>query len=804
MADIPQSAQELQAQAAGRILLVGNPNVGKSVLFNLLTGRYATVSNYPGTTVEMARGRLRGRGQRPEVIDTPGINSLVPVSVDELVTRELVLSGADVVVQVIDARNLARGLRITAELAELGLPLVVALNMVDEAAIDGVSVNHDKLAEALGVEVVPTVAIERRGITELFQALRHARRAKLVVHYPPQIERAAQEIAGLLPDLPVSKRGVALTLLASDDEQLAAWLAAHGGAEAVRAAQEARRRLLSTYVDGPGWVIGQARWRAAEELAEQVTTRRTVSVSRLGAAASAATMHPLWGPIVLAAVLGVLYLVVGRLGAGVVADWMSNTVLGTPPEVVMALGDRERPAHIEVEPAAALEVAGDTAAVRPRTAGAALRIRLLPGPGCPLGLAAGEPYAAKLGARVPGGPAPRVGIVLRLQDGRREQVAMTPQALGAGSFSYQASFGPSAEVADYAVVMQLAEGQPVTVSDAAVARQGQGFIVPRLYAAVQKTVPWEFVRYLLVGQYGVLSMGLRLAFGIVLPIVVFFFLFLALLEDSGYIARVSVLANRVFEKIGLTGRAVVPFVLGLGCVTMATLAARVLESPKARLITTFLLAFATPCSAQLGIILGLGGAIGPGAVLAVVGVVVFQLFLAGYLASWLLPGEDTDFLCEIPPLRLPAAENVLRKTWQRAEWFLREAVPYFLLGAAALAVLAWVGGLQLMERAAEPVVVRLLSLPPETSYSFIIGFLRRDYGAASLYDLHRQGKLDSLQIVVALIVLTLSVPCIANLLVITKEQGARRAAVLLVVIAALAVLTGALANVAFRALGITF
>jgi ferrous iron transport protein B len=337
----------------------------------------------------------------------------------------------------------------------------------------------------------------------------------------------------------------------------------------------------------------------------------------------------------------------------------------------------------------------------------------------------------------------------------------------------------------------------------AVTRRGEGLLAPRLDRLATR-LPWAFGRYLLVGQFGVLTLGLRLALGVVLPIIVFFFLFLATLEDSGYLARLSVLANRTMGAMGLNGRAVVPMVLGLGCDTMATLAVRVLETSKARLITTFLLAFGVPCSAQLGVILALGGAIGPGAVGAVLGVVLVQLFVAGWVANRVLPGEAADFLCEIPPLRTPTAANVARKTWQRAEWFLREAVPYFLVGTACLAVLAWVGGLKALERAAEPVVVKLLSLPPETTFAFIIGFLRRDYGAASLYDLERQGRMSHLQVVVALIAMTLSVPCLANLLVMAKEQGARKAAAVFVVIGLLAVATGAVANFVFRGLGIHF
>lgn len=151
--------------AGERVLLVGNPNVGKSVLFGLLTGRYVVVSNYPGTTVEIARGTGNVSGRRVEVIDTPGVGALSPNSEDEKVARDVVLEpGEKTVVQVADAKNLRRALFLTAQFAELEIPTVLALNMWDEARDRGIEMDLARVRDEVGVPVVPTVATERRGL----------------------------------------------------------------------------------------------------------------------------------------------------------------------------------------------------------------------------------------------------------------------------------------------------------------------------------------------------------------------------------------------------------------------------------------------------------------------------------------------------------------------------------------------------------------------------------------------------------------------------------------------------------------
>src|SRR5829696_7182278 len=163
-----------------RIALVGNPNVGKSVIFGRLTGRYVTVSNYPGTTVAITRGRAQVGAEVCDIIDTPGVNALEgPLSADEKVTRDLLQStGAELVVQVADARNLRRALMLTSQLADFELPMILVLNMIDEARARGVDVDSEGLAEQLGIPVIEAVAPEGRGLDELRDALATPSRAR--------------------------------------------------------------------------------------------------------------------------------------------------------------------------------------------------------------------------------------------------------------------------------------------------------------------------------------------------------------------------------------------------------------------------------------------------------------------------------------------------------------------------------------------------------------------------------------------------------------------------------------------------
>jgi len=297
-------------------------------------------------------------------------------------------------------------------------------------------------------------------------------------------------------------------------------------------------------------------------------------------------------------------------------------------------------------------------------------------------------------------------------------------------------------------------------------------------------------------------MGLTYAIAIVLPVVATFFLIFGFLEDSGYIPRLAIFCDRVFRVMGLNGKAVLPMVLGLGCDTMATLTTRILPTRKERLLAMLLLALGVPCSAQLGVIL---------AMLAVVpfaaGMVWFTALAAvmitvGWLAARVLPGERGAFVVELPPMRLPALENVLSKTAARVEWYLKEALPLFLVGTFVLFLLDRLKLLGVIIRAGEPLVTGVLGLPKEASAAFLIGFLRRDFAATRLFDMSRSGGLDTVQIVVAMVTITLFIPCIANVFMIAKERGWKTAAAMAAFIFPLAFATGGLVRVFMQATGI--
>ncbi len=572
-----------------RIALVGNANVGKSVLFARLTGQYAVVSNYPGTTVAMTRGRALVGGEVCEIVDTPGITALEGVlTEDELVARRLLDRGeADVVVQVADARNLRRGLMLTSQLAATGRPMVLALNMADEARVHGTVIDAAGLSARLGIPVIETVATEGRGVTELRDA--------------------------------ISRAGVP------------AFDAAHRGDHA----------------------------RLAHDLAVNYRRHRPRSAVRTQERLGRLVREPLTGLPILALVLYGMYLAVGVFGA--------QTLVGL------------------------------------------------------------------------------------IEAGLFEQV-----------------------------------------------------INPGATAIVNRAVPWAIARDFLIGEYGLITMGLTYAIAIVLPVVATFFFVFGFLEDSGYIPRLAIFSDRIFRIMGLNGKAVLPMVLGLGCDTMATMTTRILGTPKERLIAVLLLALGIPCSAQLATILGILGGVSFAALVTLFGVVLAQMFFVGFLAARAIPGERSEFIMELPPLRLPQLGNIVRKTLLRVRWYLGEAVPLFLIGTALLFALSRLGLLTKLTDAAEPVVAGVLGLPRDAAAVFVMGFLRRDYGAAGLFQMSKAGQLDGVQAVVALTVMTLFVPCVANFLMMVKEQGLKPALRILGVVTVIALGTGAVLNAVLRGLGVTF
>ncbi len=295
---------------------------------------------------------------------------------------------------------------------------------------------------------------------------------------------------------------------------------------------------------------------------------------------------------------------------------------------------------------------------------------------------------------------------------------------------------------------------------------------PFIRGVISSTIGLEnFFGQLLAGDYGILTMAVTYIFGLLLPLVAGFYLLLSILEDSGYLPRIAVLMDRLLQKIGLNGRAIIPMLLGFGCVTMATITTRLLGTKRERIIAIFLLGLAIPCSAQLGVIAGLIAQLDVFYILVYVMTIFAVYVLAGTFLNKVLPGESSDLLIDLPPIRLPDIKNVFNKTYQQTLAFVKEAGPIFVLGAALITVMQKTGMLALISRAAEPVTVNWLGLPAETATAFVMGIIRRDFGAAGLTAI----ALTPAQITVSLITLTLFVPCIAAMMIMIKERNFKEA-----------------------------
>lgn len=608
------------------VMLVGAPNVGKSMIFNYLTGMYVAVSNYPGTTVEISQGNMQGTGTAYRVVDTPGMYSMIPMTEEERVTRELLCDNSPkLVIHVIDAKHIRRMLMLTLELLDGEFPLIVCLNVMDEAERIGIRIDSAALSQSLGVPVVKTSAVNRGGLEQLRQEILHYRfREDYPAPFDEQIEEAIDGISNVLQNdkrYGMSKRLCSILLLQGDKEIWHTLRQDPRYEELVQHVNQATG-LFSNRLD---FILSGQRQETVNQLlsAGVVTTR--LSSKQAGEIVGRLTREPITGIPILFLVLYVgLYLFVGRFGAGFLVDYLDHTIFG-------------------------------------------------------------------------------------------------------------------------------------------------GYLLPFIGSWVEANIPGEPLRQLLIGEFGVLSLGLRYAVAIILPVVGAFFFSFALLEDSGYLPRLAMLLNELCRWFGLNGRAVIPLSLGLGCGTMAVMVTRTLETNRERVLATFLLSLAVPCSAQLGVIIALLSS--HAVALLLWGCILFACFIiAGLLANGLLPGQCSLFYMELPPIRLPRLDNVLLKAYSRMVWYMREIIPVFVGVSVSLWFAQQMGWLEALAGALRP-VLQQIGLPNELAMVFLLGFFRRDYGAAGLYDLSANGTLSPKELLVSAVALTLFLPCIAQLIVMIKERG---------------------------------
>jgi ferrous iron transport protein B len=542
-----------------KIVLMGNPNVGKSVVFSRLTGARVISSNYPGTTVDYTHGRT-SLGKEPcEIIDAPGTYSLAPTNKAEEVACDMLAEG-DVILDVVDATNLERNLLLTLELLETGKPLLIALNLWDEAKTTGIHIDVQTLSELLGVPVIPTIALSGEGIREL-------------------VGRIPDAQPGTRFDLP------------RDEEK---W-------------QEI------------GSII---------KAVQQVRHRHPTLRDRL----AAASIRPATGVPMAIGILLLIFWMVRLIGEGLI------TYIFNP------LFELYRP------------------------------------------------------------------LITQFSDW-----------LGPGIL--------------------------------------QEFLIGRLYNG-----EIDFVQSL-----GLLTTGLYVPIAMVLPYIIAFYLILALLEDSGYLPRLSTLSDTVFHRIGMHGYGIVPLFIGLGCNVPGVLATRILETRKQRFIAATLVCISVPCMAQTAMIFGVLGPYGVGYI-ALVFLTLLTVYLStGLVLNRIMKGISPEICMEIPPYRLPEPGIIAKKTWMRIRAFLVEAIPYLFLGVLLVNVLYLAGFLDWLGALLAPVISGLLGLPPDAATALLAGFLRKDLAVGMLLPL----GMTPAQLVIAITVLTIYFPCVATFAVLFRELGVR-------------------------------
>ncbi len=316
-------------------------------------------------------------------------------------------------------------------------------------------------------------------------------------------------------------------------------------------------------------------------------------------------------------------------------------------------------------------------------------------------------------------------------------------------------------------------------------------------------LPWTFVRdAFLDPNFGLIRTGLFLALGIVLPVLFFFYTFFGLLENSGYLPRLSALLDRALRRIGLTGQGVLPLVFGFSCITTAILSTRTLRTNKERLIASFLLLSGFPCAPMLAVMVLILRTLPWTATAVLCGVLLAQVLITGILANAIVPGRGSDFILELSPIRVPRLWGVLSRAWRQSWEFLKEALPAFMAASFLIFILNRMGGLAALEQLSRPVLKGVLGLPDQSVQVFMKTLIRRENGAAELTLV--RDHFTSLQLVVTLFVMTVMLPCTNSAVVLLKEQGVKTGVVLLLIIALYAVVAGAGLYWSCHALGITF
>ncbi len=632
----PVNPEDVQTRS---VVLAGNPNVGKSLFFNYLSGLYVDVSNFPGTTISMSKASYK----QYEVIDTPGVYGVSSFNDEEVVARDIILSG-DVVLNIVNAVYLERDLFLTLQLIEMGKKVTLFLNFADELEKRNIRIDTEKLSELLGVEVIKSSAVSNKGFDQIDYAIENAKvgNQSLELHFLLQqvMEKVPSQAESLLiieGDENVAKRNNVPCGTADEREKI----------------YINRRNRVNEIVD----------------LVEYEDSRKGEFFNKLGRL----SLNPVTGLPMLGFVLVLLYFFIGDFISQRVVDFTENEIgINLFEYNTKSLISDFTPVTIDVE-----------------------------------------------------------------ITGTNDEVVSNKEFIFSDGMNAQPDL--KSEFENYS-------NQPGAVS----------------------TFHFEnpIVR-ILFGEFGAITMTITYLLFLLLPLVIGFYFVMAILEDSGYLPRLATMLDRSFNKIGLNGKAVIPIMLGFGCITAANITTRLLGTEREKSIVTAILQFVIPCSAQLAVIAALLSGAGPIPLLIYFVTIFTVLITLSTILNKMLPGESSPLLIDLPTMRIPKIKNVLKKMYFRTYGFMKEASVWFFVGAVAVGIMEITGILTIWQDILAPLTTNWLKLPKEAANAFVMGMVRRDFGAAGLFSL----DLTVMQITVAIITITLFVPCIASFVVMLKERG---------------------------------
>ena len=609
-----------------KIALAGNPNSGKTTLFNSLTGSNQFVGNWPGVTVEKKEGRLR-KHEDVVIMDLPGIYSLSPYTLEEVVARNyLINQRPDAILNIIDGTNLERNLYLTTQLTELGIPVVIAINMMDVVRKNGDKIDTAQLSEKLGCRIVEISALKGAGVMEAAEAaIKAAHGAKTVpMHtFSGPVEHAIAHIEeAAVHNMPLEQqRWYAIKIFERDDKVLEKLDISKDVLDHIDSDIKAAEKELD---DDAESIITNERYVYIAEIIKCCYKKK--NQGRLSASDKidrVVTNRWLGLPIFAAVMFLVYYLAMVTVGASA-TDWANDGLFGDGWHL-FGIGSAAYNEVAEEYGEAAAIVDGYEAYVEEN----------------------GEPADGK--------------FTYEIED--EETLAVSEET--ATLEDYEAAkatlqeIGEEPDPADYGVWVP---GIPVLVE-----------------SALNKGNCAEWLRGLIMNGI-VAGVGAVLGF---VPQMLVLFLLLAILESCGYMARIAFVLDRVFRRFGLSGKSFIPMLIGTGCGIPGIMASRTIENERDRRMTIMTTTF-IPCGAKVPFIAMIAGAIFGGS--AWVATSAYFIGMAAIIISGIMlkktkrfAGEPAPFVMELPAYHWPTAGNVLRSTWERGWSFIKKAGTIILL-----------------------------------------------------------------------------------------------------------------------------